>query len=132
MIALAQKIGSLLPELEKRGTVYLFALAEREDVDRWDVVLSSSWSDENYTSAVRVVADAVVARLEPSELTTLAGVRIIPSNQPDLLDMPSSLENISPDDEKVIEVPLTRLDIRRAYLFKAERPRHQSMISTEV
>ena len=132
MNALARKIGSLLPELEKHGTVYLFALAEREDVDRWDVILSSSWSDENFTAAVRVVADAVVARVEPGELTTLAGVRIIPSNQPDFLEMPSSLESVSPADNKVIDVPLTRLDIRRAYLFKVERPRHLSMVAAEI
>ena len=128
MNTLARKIGSLLPELEMRGTIYLFALAEREDVDRWDVVLSSSWSDENYTAAVRIVADAVVARVEPSELTNLAGVRIIPSNDPDFLDMPSTLENSSLDDEKVIDVPLSRLDIRRAYIFKTERPRRGSMV----
>ena len=132
MNTLARKIGSLLPELEKRGTVYLFALAEWEDVDRWDVILSSSWSDENFTAAVRTVADAVVARVEPNELTTLAGVRIIPSNQPEFLEMPSSLERVSLDDNKVIDVPLTRLDIRRAYLFKVEHPHRHSLVGAEA
>ena len=46
MKTLAEKVKALLPMLEQRGAVYLFALFEREETaGKWDIVLSSEWSD---------------------------------------------------------------------------------------
>ena len=90
MNKLVEKIATVLPELEARGIVYLFALAEREDVNRWDVVLSAEWSDGDYAAAVRVVADAVRVRSDSSEITTLSRVVIIPSNDPRITEMPKN------------------------------------------
>ena len=119
---LVRKVAALLPGLEERGPVYLFALGEREGIDRWDVILSAEWSDRNYADAVRVVADALVKSLVPSELTMLASVAVIPSSEPNILDMPKSLGNVSPEEEKVIEFTLMGLEIRRAFIFKAQSP----------
>ena len=120
MKALVKKVAALLPELEARGRVFLYALGEREDVSGWEVILSAEWSDTEYTSAIKIVADALVARLDTSELVMLAGVVIIPSNEPNIRDMPGSLENASPDEAKIVEMTMMGLEIRRIYIFKAQ------------
>ena len=120
MKVLARKVAALLPELEARGKVFLYALGEREDVNGWDVILSADWSDAEYTSAIKIVADALVARLDTSELTMLEGVVIIPSHEPNIRDMPRSLEDASPDEAKIVEMTMMGLDIRRIYIFKAQ------------
>lgn len=125
MNALAKKVASLLPELESRGPVYFYALAERNDINQWDVVLSAEWSDINYTSAIRQIADALVSRLQPAELTALSGVTVVPSTEPDIQEMPRSLEKVSPQEEKLIELTLAGLEVRRAFIFKAQRPLQQ-------
>lgn len=122
MNSLANKIVGLLPDLERRGMVYLFALVEREDVNLWDVVISSEWSDRDEVSAVREVANALAGRLEPGELSMLSRIAIIPSNAPDIQTMPWSVENISPEDEKVISVPFLGLEVRRVLIFRSQRP----------
>jgi hypothetical protein len=49
MKSLADKVKALLPMLEQRGTVYLFALFERkETAAKWDIVLSLlAWSSDH-------------------------------------------------------------------------------------
>ena len=121
MKALIEKIAGLLPELETRGEVYLFAMGERETVGKWEVIVSSDWSDEDEIIAVKTVADALVKRLQPAELVCLAGVMIIPSSAPHISEMPRSLENASPDEPKIVDVPLP--DIGRMFIFKARSSR---------
>ena len=118
---LVKKVAALLPELESRGTVYFFALGQREDMNLWDVIVSAEWSDHDYMASVRMIADALVTRLEQSELLTLAGVVVIPSTEPNIIDMPRSLENASPEEEKIIELTLLGLEVHRAYIFRARR-----------
>ena len=123
MNTLARKVAALLPLLEARGEVYFFALGERKDVNRWDVILSAQWSDTNYTSAVRFVADALTPTLEKAELALLSGVVIMPSTGHDIQTMPEFWEDIKPEDEKIVEVPLDDWDVRRLYVFRARHPR---------
>ena len=120
MKTLIKKVASLLPELEARGKVYLFALGEREDVGKWDVILSSEWSDTDEIIAVKTVADALVGKLLPTELVALAGVVVIPSSERNIVDMPKSLESASPEEAKMIDLTMMGLDIHRMFIFKAQ------------
>ena len=120
MNALANKIASVLPALEKLGTVYLFALAEREDINLWDIVLSSDWADQNWPGAIGTVVDLLWPILEPQERTTIARVAVVPSSDPRVQEMPDSLNGVTPEDEKVVYVSLLGSDIRRAFVFRAQ------------
>ncbi len=102
--------------------MYLFAFVEREDVDRWDVVVSAEWSDQKMSMAVFFVSKALALKLEPGEMSMLARIVIIPSDTPDVREMPASLSGTMPSDEKVIHVSFLGLDIRRAFVFKAQLP----------
>ncbi len=83
MKTLAEKVKALLPMLEQRGTVYLFALFEREETaGKWDIVLSSQWSDNERGDAVRLISDALVPKLNPEELSALSRIFIAPSHDP--------------------------------------------------
>lgn len=129
MKKMAKKISGLLPDLEARGAVYFFALAEREDVSRWDVVLSASWSDEDYAAAIRIVAHALQAILEPSEIVKLSRVAIISSDRPQIAEMSESLEARAAGGEHAIEVELEDSESRRMYVFKARRPENARLVA---
>lgn len=126
---MAKKISALLPELEARGAVYFFALAEREDVNRWEILLSASWSDEDYAASVRVVADALKGRLEPSEIVKLSRVAIVSSDSPQIAEMPESLAGRAAGSDYAIEVELDDAEARKMYVFKATRPENAGLVT---
>ena len=122
MIPLSDKIASILPVLEEKGIVYLFAFAERENIDRWDIVLSADWSDKDWSGAVRLIADLLRPRLEPHEKTMIARIAVIPSTDPNMQSLPVGLEGVVPADNKRVTVELLGSDIRSAFIFKAKHP----------
>ena len=122
MNAFVDKVAELLPALEARGRVFLFAFAEREDVPLWDVVISSAWSDEDEFAAIRFVAELLKARLEPREMAVLSRIAVIPSSDERIQDLPRSLDGVVPADDKVIYVSLLGSEVRRAFIFKGQRP----------
>ena len=80
MKTLAEKIKALLPMLEQRGTVYLFALFERkETAGKWDIVLASEWSDKERAETVRLISNSLVPKLKPEELSALSRIFVAPS-----------------------------------------------------
>ena len=122
MKSLVTKVAALLPKLESRGPVYFYALIEREDVSRWDVTLSAEWSDTNYTAAIRFVADALVPTLDPSELSVLSGVVILPSSGLDFQALPASFEQTSPRFDAAINLMDTSWGTRRMFVIKVRKP----------
>ena len=122
MTSLSEKVVGILPMLESEGEVYLFALAEREDIDRWDVVLSADWADNQWEKAVRLVVDLLEPRLDPQEKVLIARIAVIPSSDPNMQSLPMSLDGIVPADNKRISVELLGSDIRSAFIFKAKHP----------
>ena len=122
MISLIDKVASLLPALEERGTVYLFAFAERNDFNRWDIVLSSDWSDKDWPGAVRCVIDLLWPQLEPWEKSMIALIAVIPSGNARMQEMSEDLDGVTPEDKKVVEDSLLGSDVRRAFVFKGRHP----------
>lgn len=122
MNSLIEKVAGILPALEEHGPVYLFAFAEREDVNLWDVVVSSHATDKDWVDSIRFVVDLLWPVLEPQERMMISRVAVIPSSDPKVQEMPASMDGVEPKDEKVVYVSLLGSDIRRAFIFKAQRP----------
>lgn len=122
MKTLADKVKALLPMLEQRGAVYLFALFERkETAGKWDIVLSSEWSDKERAEAVRLISDALVPKLTPDELSALSRVFVAPSGEAevDLLaiaDEGVPMKHFYRDGASFMGVP-----IKQAYIFRTQR-----------
>ena len=116
---LADKVKTLLPMLEQRGAVYLFALFEREETfGKWDIVLSSEWSDKDSIAAVRLISDALVPKLNPEELSALSRVFIAPSHDPaveELIDseLSNSVERFCASGIEFMGVPIRQFHIFR-------------------
>ena len=119
MKTLADKVKALLPMLEQRGAVYLFALFERkETAGKWDIVLSSEWSDKERAEAVRLISDALVPKLNPDELSALSRIFIAPSYEPEvdvfaIGDQGVPMKHFFSDDFSFMGVP-----IKQAYVFR--------------
>ena len=129
MISLGDKVVGILPMLESEGEVYLFALAERENIDRWDVVLSADWADEDWARAVRLVVDLLEPQLDVQEKALIARIAVIPSNDPNMQSLPIGLDGVVPADNKRISIELLGSDIRSAFIFKAKHPPKVSTVS---
>jgi hypothetical protein len=122
MKALCENVKALLPVLLERGPVYLFALFERDDAaGKWDVVLSAAWSDRDSSSAIRYVSGKLVPTLSPEELASLSRIVIIPSETPAVSAMTSTM-NISGGETELVDCNLMGLQIKHAYIFRAQRP----------
>ena len=124
MKTLADKVKALLPMLEQRGAVYLFALFERkETAGKWDIVLSSDWSDMKRAEAVRLISDSLVSKLNPDELSALSRVFVAPSGEADvdllaIADEGVPMKHFFSDDFSFMGVP-----IKQAYVFRARKTR---------
>jgi len=122
MKTLAEKVKALLPMLEERGTVYLFALFERtETAGKWDIVLSSEWSDHESAPAVRLISDALIPKLNPEELSALSRVFIAPSHDPEVenfveIDQAEHVDRFYASGFSFMDVP-----IGQAYVFRTRK-----------
>lgn len=125
MKTLADKVKALLPMLEQRGTVNLFALFERkETAGKWDIVFASEWSDKERAEAVRLISDSLIPKLNPDELSALSRVFIAPSYDPEvdvlaIAEEGAPLKHFVSDDFDFMGVP-----IKQGYVFRTRRTRH--------
>ena len=122
MNSLIGKVEGLVPFLERQGPVYLFAFAERADLERWDVVLSSEWSDHEIAMSVFKVAKELHLRLEPQEMTMLAGVVIVPSTDRNFQELLLSEDDLSADKTQVFGGSFLGSEVKRVLVFKVSRP----------
>ena len=124
MKTLADKVKALLPMLEQRGPVYLFALFEREETSgKWDIVLSSVWSDKDSIAAMRLISDALVPRLNPQELSALSSIFIAPSDDPEvdcfaIAEQGMPMKHFFSGDFSFMGVP-----IKQGYVFQTQKTR---------
>ncbi len=85
---LAEKVSLVEKDIAKeRGSLNLFALFEREDLnDRWDLVISASWARMDDASLDYVVA-IIKRHLEPRDMTRLARIVILPADEDPVLSI---------------------------------------------
>jgi hypothetical protein len=130
MNPLVKKVGKLLPKLEARGEVYLYAVCEREDIyNRWDVLFSSAWSDEDRIAAMRVIFDLLHPLLTPDELILISRVVVFRSSEPAILNLPHEWQGTS-KDRKVFEGSFMGVDLRRIFLFKGKQPQTGALVGS--
>lgn len=122
MNLMIEKVAALLPVLEARGGIYLFAFAETDGLRRWDVVLSSEWSDRNPNEAVRYVVGLLQPILTVEEITLISRVAVIRSSDPNMQALPTELNGVSPGQRKIVYASFLGSDIRQAYVFRGQRP----------
>ncbi len=122
MNSFIDKVASLLPALEARETIYLFALAEREDINLWDIVISSDQTGEDEMAEIRFVVNELQSLLEPEEINMISRVAVIPPDDPNMQGLPASLDGVVPQDEKVVSHSLLGSEVSRAFIFKANHP----------
>ena len=124
MKTLADKVKALLPMLEQRGPVYLFALFEREETPgKWDFILSSEWSDKERMAAVRLISDTLVPQLTPEELSALSSVFIAPSNDPEVenfVEVDQS-EHVERFYASGLSFSFMDVPIRQVYVFRTRK-----------
>ena len=129
-----RQIASILPALEKRVTVYLFAFAERMEAEEWDIILSSQWSNEDWTGTIRIVVDLLWPLLDSKERAMIGQIAVVPSSELGVQQLVDALDGVTPKDEKVILTNFLGSDVRRAFVFKAQRVPGQAaetLLSTE-
>lgn len=82
MNELAEKVSRVERDIAKeRGSLNLFALFEREDLnDRWDLVISASWARMD-RATLGYVADTIKRHLAPEDMTRLARIVILPADE---------------------------------------------------
>jgi len=132
MKSLVEKVRSSLPALDKHGLIYLYALFEREDATgKWDIVLSSEWSDKDATSANKLVSSEVVPLLNREELAALSRVIVIPSTAPAITAMSSAI-NVDEGSLEVQDCNFSGLQIKHAFVFRCKRPISKSQLSEAI
>lgn len=87
MNKLPEKVRKVEADLAKeKGPLNLFALFEREDINRWDLVVSGSWATDNLET-LGYIADVVKRHLTPQEMVMLARIVILPADEDPVLSL---------------------------------------------
>ncbi|MBV8543099.1 MAG: hypothetical protein JO093_10275 [Acidobacteria bacterium] len=87
MNKLPEKVLKVEADLAKeRGPLNLFALFEREDINRWDLVISAPWAKFD-SETLKYVADVIKRHLTPEEMVLLARMVILPADEDPVLTL---------------------------------------------
>lgn len=92
MNTLAKKVRSVEADIAKeKGPLNLFALFEREDINRWDLVISAPWAGHNHET-LKYIAGVIKRHLAPEEMTLLARMVILPADEDPVLSLNASFD----------------------------------------
>jgi hypothetical protein len=88
MNGLVEKVSLVERDIAReRGSLNLFALFEREDLnDRWDLVISAPWARMD-RATLGYVADTIKRHLVPDDMTRLARIVILPADEDPVLSL---------------------------------------------
>jgi hypothetical protein len=122
MKSLADKVQTLIPFLKQQGTLFLLALFERDDVaDKWDLVISSDWSDKGTSAAIKELSKKLIPLLSPKELTSLSRIAVIPSSEQAVYAMASSV-TVESGQIHIQNCNFMGLQINHAIVLSSNRP----------
>lgn len=92
MNTLAEKVRLVEADIAKeKGPLNLFALFEREDINRWDLVISAPWAKHDQAT-LGYIADVIKRHLAPEEMTLLARMVILPADEDPVLSLNASFD----------------------------------------
>lgn len=122
MNSLADKAQTLIPFLKEQGSLFLLALFERDDVlDKWDLVVSSDWSDKGNAAAIKELSMRLVPLLSASDLTHLSRIVVIPSAERAVHAMTSGIA-VESGQIDIRDCNFMGLQINHAIVLSSKRP----------
>ena len=106
----------------ERGPFLLLALFLREDApDRWDVVVSAPWVEQDRAGALRYISSKLGESLAEAQLTQISRVVLVDPSHPAMKSLQST---VSVTDGGLLEIKgsvFFGLEIRHAYFITAQR-----------
>jgi len=69
-----------------RGPFTFFALFEKQEIARWDVLVAAPWIDADRSKAIRYLADQVNKHLKTDELIQLGAIVMLENSHRELID----------------------------------------------
>ena len=127
MNEIIEKIKSIVNALEKEhGPLLICALFLRDgDLERWDIIISSSWLNPTEMQSYKIIASKLRKSLSESELVQLSRIVILNKDDP-VVSYLQNLKTIS--NGGFIELSANELSekfkftIKRAYLLRSQKP----------
>ena len=122
MKPLAEKLVSLEGQISKeKGAFALFALFLREEVqDRYDLVVSSSWIEEDKKAALDYLAKQLRSCLEPQELLSLSRIVLVDLDNPSLRAINKAIK-VEHGLSEVKNGTFFDLEIKHAYIITSKK-----------
>ena len=122
MKPLAEKLVSLESQISReKGAFALFALFLREEMqDRYDLVVSSSWIEEDKKAALDYLAKRLRSFLEPQELLSLSKIVLVDLDNPSLRAV-NKAANVEHGLSEVRDDIFFGLEIKHAYIITSKK-----------
>jgi len=121
MNELLEKLATMEREVAvEKGEFRLFALFLREDSpDKWDLLVSAPWLDENESAGIDYLAKQVQSRLDPQELISLSRLVFIGTDNPGLMAILRAV-HIQHSILEVVDNVFFGLKIKHAYIITSD------------
>lgn len=106
----------------ERGPFALFALLLREEApEKWDLVVSAPWIEENKGAALKLISDRIKNSLGASDLSVISRIVIADPSDPavDAINRAVSVEHSAVE---VKDSTFFGLQIKHAHIFASNRP----------
>lgn len=105
----------------KKGSFLLFALFLREDASEvWDLVVSSSWTIKDKTSAIQYISKQLNKMLSPNQMLKLSRIVIIEPDDPALEAIHKAMK-IEHGIAELKDCNFFGLQIRHAFIITSNR-----------
>ena len=107
---------------DEKGEFALFGLFLREDApDRWDLVVSAPWLDQDRWGGIEYFADRLRSLLKPDELVILSGIVVLETHNPGVRAM-QRWRAVRGGLEHLENLVLFGLRIKEAYIVVCQDP----------
>lgn len=121
MQQLAQKFHQMEIDIsEEKGKFRLFGLFLREDSkDKWDLIVSAKWIDEDKEVALQYLANQLKFTLDKDELLYISRIVIMEKDNPYLQTLKPAFR-IEHSTAQLENVQVNGLTIKHAWIFACE------------
>lgn len=121
MKELVEKISAIERETSlEKGDYNLFALFLREESsNKWDILVSANWIDENKEKALKYLAQKIQTEFTSEELVQIARIVIIEGENPALPELQQTI-NTEHGTAEIKDSTLFGLQIKHAFLITSK------------
>ena len=105
----------------ERGPFALFALLLREEApEKWDLVVSAPWIEENKGAALKLISERIKKSLTAEELPTISRIVVADPSDP-AVDAINRAFQVEHSTVEVKDSTLFGLQIKHAHIFASNR-----------